>query len=69
MFYFVKYKFASASLRLTKPFRVLPPAFTHFINSALMVSSFGFAFTFLSKVEDLRFAGPKLYAKETKASN
>jgi hypothetical protein len=59
-YYFVKYKLASAVLLLTKPCNVFPPAFTHFINSALMVSSSGLAFTFLSKVDDFKLAGPKL---------
>jgi hypothetical protein len=58
--FYLKYKLASAIRLFVNPFSGLPAALFHLKNSLLIVGSFGFTFTFFSKVELFKLPTPQL---------
>ena len=63
------YKFASLSLRFTKPCSTTPPPLFHRLNSYKISLKGACSFIFLSKVLSLKLPVPKLKTKLVKASN
>lgn len=58
--YYSAQRCASHSLRFTKPFNTLPPAYTHLRNCSCMSSVDAPAFILRSSVDDFRLPRPRL---------
>lgn len=58
--YYSTQRCASHSLRFTKPFNTLPPAYTHLRNCSCMSSVDAPAFILRSSVDDFRLPRPRL---------